>query len=74
MTMETLLVAHVAKHRDDLKDYPAAQVVVDILWSVWAGMYDQEIENLTAQDLQNTGGQFLWHRHCMDSRAALSWA
>ena len=68
-TMETAYASAIAKHRDDQGSKQKA--AIDVLWGLWSGLFDDEISELAAQELQGHTGAFLWHRYCNDSNKEL---
>ena len=62
--MEALFALSVAKFRDGLD--PKRQAMLDVVWPLWSGDFDEAVEELVAQDVQqpNGGGAgFLWHEY-----------
>ena len=49
----------VAEHRAGADGKTKA--MIDLVWPVWAGGYDEEIAELTLQEVQNNSAGFLWH-------------
>ena len=67
-TMETGYATVVAKYRDEQD--AKQQAAIDVLWGLWSGLFDEEISELAAKELQGATG-FLWHRYCNDSNQEL---
>jgi hypothetical protein len=70
-SFDALFALTVASYRDELKDNAVCQLVLDILWGAWSGIYDEEMESLASQDLQGNSKTFLWHRYCSEGSTEL---
>jgi len=70
-SFDALFALTVASYRDELKDNAVCQLVLDILWGAWSGIYDEEMESLASQDLQGNAKTFLWHRYCSEGSTEL---
>ena len=57
--MDMLFSLKVAEHRQGADGKTKA--MIDLVWPVWAGAYDEEIAELTLQEVQNNSAGFLWH-------------
>ena len=57
--MDMLFSLKVAEHRAGADGKTKA--MIDLVWPVWAGAYDEEIAELTLQEVQNNSAGFLWH-------------
>ena len=57
--MDMLFSRKVAEHREGADG--KAKAMIDVVWPVWAGAYDEEIFELTLQEVQNNSAGFLWH-------------
>ena len=57
--MDMLFSLKVAEHREGADGKTKA--MIDLVWPVWAGAYDDEIAELTLQEVQNNSAGFLWH-------------
>ena len=53
-TMETVYATDVAKYRDEQGS--KQQAAIDVLWGVWSGLFDEEISELVARELQGFTG------------------
>ena len=52
-----------AEYRDGVVD-AKAKAMIDVVWPVWAGAFDDEIAELTLQETQSiTPNGFLWHAY-----------
>ena len=71
--METLFALQVAKFRDGLD--PKPQAMIDVVWPLWSGIFDEDVQELTLQDFQATsgsaGGGFLWHTYITETNHEL---
>ena len=67
--METAFASAVAKYRDEQGS--KQQAAIDVLWGLWSGLFDDEISELAAQELQGHAGTLLWHKYCNDSNKEL---
>ena len=70
--IENTLAVIVAEYRDSDGHDPKTQALIDFLWSLWSGVFDDEIEELCVADLQSTSPVFLWHCYFKDSPKAMS--
>ncbi len=42
--------------------------MIDFIWGVWSGLFDEAIKELCTQDMQAAGAKaFFWHRYLHDS-------
>ena len=65
---EGTFAVQVADFRDQEKHDAKARALIDVMWGVWSGAFDDEIMELCAQDLYNIAATtFLCHRHLQDS-------
>ena len=46
-----------------------AKAMIDVVWPVWAGDFDNEITELAVQDAQNSSAGFLWHTYLNETSA-----
>ncbi|CAK0811629.1 unnamed protein product, partial [Prorocentrum cordatum] len=65
--LENMFAVPVAEYRDQQGREARAQALIDFAWAVWAGHFDEELQELAAQDLQGGAAAFLWHRYFTDS-------
>ena len=63
--MESLFALQVAGYREE-KD-PKTQAMIDVVWPVWSGAFDDEIVTLTEEELQPSSAGFLWHKYLNES-------
>ena len=61
----------VAQYRDAHDGVPKVQLFIDLLWGTWAGVYEEEFQQLATQECVSGSPAFLWHRHLSDSSAEL---
>ena len=59
--MDTLFALKVAEYRDGVD--AKAKAMIDVVWPVWAGAFDDEIAALTLQEMQSSSPGFLWHTY-----------
>ena len=61
--MDTLFALQVATYRDGMD--PKPQAMIDLAWPLWSGVFDDEVEELTNQDMHATAASagFLWHTY-----------
>ena len=66
---ESTFVVPVVDFRDQEGHDAKTKTLIDFMWSVWCGSFDEEILELCVQDMQqNSGaGAPLWHRYLQDS-------
>ena len=69
--MEGQFALAVAEFRDQAKHDAKTQALMDFLWGVWGGTFDDEIMDLCSQELQGPPTAFLWHRFLQDSNTGL---
>ena len=69
--LETMFAVAVTTQREKFEEEPKKQFFVDILWGVWSGAYDDEIQDLVVRDLHSTSPSFLWHRYLIDCKGEL---
>ncbi len=72
--MENAFAERVAERRDKRGEGARAQktqAFIDFAWSVWAGHFDQELEDLAAQELHGRASGFLWHNHLAESNTEM---
>ena len=71
--MHTLFALQVAQHREGQD--PKTQAMIDVVWPVWSGAFDDEVEELTLQEVQQTSSTssagFLWHTYLNESTQEL---
>ena len=71
--MDTLFALQVAQYRDGLD--PKPQAMIDVVWPLWSGIFDEDVQELTLQDFQATsgsaGGGFLWHTYITETNHEL---
>ena len=60
-----------AQYRDEHDGVPKVQLSIDLLWGTWAGVYEEEFEQLATQECVSGSPAFLWHRYLSDSSAEL---
>ena len=65
--MEALFALQVAEHRDEQD--PKTQAMIDVVRPVWSGLFDDEVGQLTAQEVQTPSAGFLWHTYLNESSA-----
>ena len=66
--LESLFCVPVADYRDRESHDSKTKTLIDFMWSVWDGTFDDEIMELCAQDIKNSSAsKFLWHRHLQES-------
>ena len=61
----------VAEYRDSQCSAPKVQLLLDMMWGTWAGVFEEEFEQLATHECQSGSAAFLWHRHLSDSSAEL---
>ena len=61
----------VAEYRDAQVNVFKVQMLLDLIWGTWAGVYEEDFEQLATQECVSGSGAFLWHRHLSDSSAEL---
>ena len=63
--MATLFQPDVAEYRNlvDAK----AKAMIDVVWPVWAGLFDDEIAEIARRDAENSSPRFLWATYLNDS-------
>ena len=64
---ETKYAVLVADYRDQAIHAKKTQALIDFMWGVWSGKFDDEINDLCIHDMQNTHPAFLWHRYLRES-------
>ena len=64
---ETMFAVPVAEYRDADIHSTKVQALIDFLWSLWSGMFDEEIMSLCDQDMKAVNPSFLWHRYLNDN-------
>ncbi len=68
---ESTFALRVAAHRDESVADAKSQVLLDLLWGVWSGVFDGEIEELALQEMTAQTFSFLWHRYLLESTQEL---
>ena len=63
-----ILVAEFRESCDDVK----VQALVDFMWQVWCGIFDDEIRELCSQEMRNDSQVFLWHRFFKESTGQMA--
>ena len=66
--MAALFQTDVAEYRS-LMD-AKAKAMIDVVWPLWAGDFDDEIAELARQDAQNSSPGFLWHMYLNDETSS----
>ncbi len=66
-----MFALRVAAHRDESVADAKSQVLLDLLWGVWSGVFDGEIEELALQEMAAQTWSFLWHRYLTESTQEL---
>ena len=63
--LESQFALRVAEYRDQDQHGIKAQTLMDLLWGVWCGTFDEEFMELCSQDMKATAtpSAFLWHGH-----------
>ena len=61
----------VAEFRDACSD-GRTQALVDFMWQVWCGTFDDDIRELCNEDMQKASTSFLWHRFFKESRGPMA--
>ena len=65
---ETLYALRVAEYRGEECRDGKAVAAMDFLWNMWAGEFDEEINELITQEMKNCAAtSFLWHRYLSES-------
>ena len=66
---ESMFALRVAQYRDAAGRDVKAGAAIEFLWLMWCGQFDDEINELIAQEMQNAFSStgFLWHRFLSDS-------
>jgi len=61
--MDPLFALQVATYRDGMG--PKPQAMIDLVWPLWSGAFDDEVQELTSQDMHATAASagFLWHTY-----------
>ncbi|CAK0885703.1 unnamed protein product [Prorocentrum cordatum] len=59
--MGALFSLKVAEHRGGVD--PKAKAMIDVAWPVWAGAFDDEVAELTLQEIHGGSAGFLWHTY-----------
>ena len=70
-SLNECFAVRVAEYRDERAGAPKVQMLIDLMWGTWAGVYEEEFEELAAQECVSGSTAFLWHRHLSDSGAEL---
>ena len=70
--IDNALAVKVAEYRDQDVHDVKTQALIDFLWSLWNGVFDDEIEELCVADLQSNGPVSLWHCYFKESPKAMS--
>jgi hypothetical protein len=65
--LENALALTVAEYRDLAIQDTKARALIEFLWSLRSGPFDEEIMELCSQDMQNINFSFLWHRYLKES-------
>ena len=56
-----------------MKNSTKDKTLLDLLWSLWSGTFDEELLDLCRQDLAGPGTQaFAWYKYLMESDAELA--
>ena len=70
-SLNECFAVQMAEYRDAHGGVPKVQLLIDLLWGTWAGVYEEELEQLATQECTSGSPSFLWHRHLSDSGAEL---
>ena len=70
-SLNECLAVKVAEYRDAQVGAPKVQMLIDLLWGTWAGVYEEEFEQLATHECVSGSAAFLWRRHLSDSGAEL---
>ncbi|CAK0878358.1 unnamed protein product [Prorocentrum cordatum] len=65
--LENTFAVPVAEYRDQQGRDAKTQALIDFARAVWAGHFDEELQELAARDLQVGAAAFLWHRYFTES-------
>ena len=66
--LERIFAVSVCDFRDKDDQSDKTKALVDFMWGVWCGQFDEEITELCRQEMQSCAPQsFLWHRYLQES-------
>ena len=64
--METMFAIPVVEYRNAVG--PKTKAMIDVLWALWSGAFDEEITELAQQEMQqNNAPAFAWHTYLMET-------
>ena len=71
--MDMLFALAVGRYRDAPERGLKRQAMIDIVWPLWVGTHDGEVQELTHQEMQQTTTEegFLWHKYLNETSEEL---
>jgi len=70
--IENTLAVVVAEYRDKDTHDVKTQALIDFIWPVWKGSFDEEIAELCAAELQGNNPVFRWHEYFKTSNTDMT--